>query len=146
MSVGGVDITGISKTGTPAGDLRIRIFDNTDIVVTGTTVTIDKDNLLTGASARGARVRFAAPVSLASGTYRLVADCASCNSSNYWRIASGDAMDATVVPSGWVGSTTTDVTAGPPITWTDSTTKLIPMRAMITGITAPAATGGIIGG
>ena len=47
FTVVGIDINPLRKIGTPAGDLRVRIFDSADALVTNASVTVDKDHLLT---------------------------------------------------------------------------------------------------
>lgn len=112
-----------SRTGTPAGDLRFRILDSDDAAVAGTTVTVDKDSL-TNVNARDAMIPLVGgPVTLAAGTYRAVLDSvSSANSSNCWTVIGANVRVAGNTPSGFVMTDTADVTAGPPITWTDTTT------------------------
>jgi hypothetical protein len=134
--------TYIVKSGTPAGDLRCRIFDSANNVVTGTTVTLDKDSLVTGAGGAGIRCMFPVPVTLTAGTYRIVFDSASSvDSSNCWTFASPTVFAAALAPSAFLSSTTTDLTAGP-IVWTDSTTDV----ALVSTILSGAASGGSSGG
>lgn len=136
FSVVGIDIGSITRVGTPAGDLRLRIFSGNS-AVTGTTVTVDKDSLANVNNKR-IRVPFAA-VSLASGTYRIIADSASsANSSNCWRINTATARTASLVPSSSVATSTSDVTAGT-ITWADVTTDVSPVALVLDDITVPAA-------
>lgn len=141
VTVGTVSAAGIeariSATGTPAGDLRVRIFDSGDNVVSNSTVTMDKDSLISGvASGRQIRAMFGGLASLAAGTYRVVFDSqSSANSSNCWRLISVIPASTGVDPSGYVLSSTTDVTAGP-ITWTDSATaEQAPVRIIVDDIT-----------
>src|SRR3990167_5084146 len=72
-----INIAGVSailiRTGTPAGDVRVRIFDSSNNVISGTTLTIDKDSL-TGVNAKRIVVLFPSVVTLTLGTYRIVFD------------------------------------------------------------------------
>jgi hypothetical protein len=133
----------IVKVGTPAGDLRCRIMDSSDAVVSGTTRTVDKDSLLTGTSSnRSVNFIFDVPVALAAGTYRVVLDSASsANSSNCWRFQSGAAHVSGLVPSGHISTSTVDVTAGPPITWTDTNTDEPPIALLMDTKSASAGGG-----
>ena len=145
MSMFGVDLSGVVKIGTPAGDLRIRVMDSNSNVVSGATVTIDKDNIVTNMGTRGGTFLFASPVTLPAGTYRIVADCTSCaDSSNCWRVSTADSMSGLSVPSSYSSSTTANSTATPP-TWTDSTSKLSLMRFILSDI-IPGGASGVIGG
>lgn len=140
ISAYGVEFLPI-KTGTPAGDLRVRILDTSGSALSNSTVTIDKDSLLTGlASHKVCAAFFGGLVSIASGTYYIVFDSSgSANSSNSWGFASVVPVDTTVIPDGFISSTTADVTAGPPPTWTDSATgDQALVRLMVDDITAAA--------
>lgn len=120
-TVAGVFIDNIIKTGTPAGDLRIRIFNSSDATVSGTDRTVDKDSLSTGISVQGGLIRFFTPVTLATGTYRVVfTSPSSANSSNCWSFRAMNFISAASVPANFWSSVTTDITATP-IVWTDST-------------------------
>lgn len=138
-----------TRTGTPAGDLRVRIFDASDNVVADSTVTADLD-LLTNVSGRWTRFMFTALVALAGATYRAVFDSASsANSSNCWALRSASILNAAAAPSGFVLSTTADVT-GTPIVWTDDSTGLGPgVQLLIDTASAAGGSGGegpLIGG
>lgn len=107
------------KAGTAAGDLRIRVFTDAGVLVAGTTVSIDKDSLLTGSNNRPHTKTFVAALTLSPGTYRIVFDsAASANSSNCFRPCSCPFLSATDVGSNYRLSTSTD--GG--VTWTNSTT------------------------
>jgi hypothetical protein len=139
FSVAGIEISGVTRVGTPAGDLRFRVFSGNS-AVSGTSVTVDKDSL-TGASTRHARVLFPAPVSLAAGTYRVVLDSgSSANSSNCWRLVCPQARVSGNVPSGFTLTSTTDVTAGT-ITWTDDATSQAPVGLLLDDLTASGGGG-----
>lgn len=104
------------RNGTPAGDARIRIFDNLNNLITGTTMTVDKDSL-TGISSRRLRSRFAT-ITLPANTYRIVFDSASsADTNNAFGIYSHTFMHANCV-NNWRLSTS----ANGGSTWTDSTT------------------------
>jgi hypothetical protein len=131
--------TSVVKTGTPAGDLRVRIFDSGDATVSNSTVTLDKDSLLTNASARRTYFPFTTLPSLTAGTYRIVFDSsASANSSNCWTFRRMVAFSSAATPSGITSSTTADVTAGP-ITWSDAADALPPIAVVVDSL---AASGG----
>lgn len=145
VEIMGVAIPAVSKIGTPAGDLRIRIMDAASSIVSGTTYLLDKDSISTNINARGATAIFPAPVSLPAGTYRIVADCTSCvDVNNCWRLSTADSMSTLSVPSGYSSSTTSNSTATPP-TWTDSATKVSSMGFILSDIPVPTG-GGVIGG
>ena len=145
LSVAGVYAI-VQKVGTPAGDLRARIFNSSDAAVSGTTVTADKDSLLTSLSNRIFQPRFATPVTLAAGTYRIVLDSgSSANSSNCWRVYGGVARAAGNVPSSCIVSSTADVTAGT-ISWTDTSTEQFVGGLVIDSLPAGSGSGGVIGG
>jgi hypothetical protein len=105
----------ITITNSPS-DLRFRILDSANAAVSGATVTVDKDYIVHG---RDARVFFNDPVTLPAGTYRIVMDSASSNSSNYWRVSACDVFSATSINSGFIQSTTTNMSTT--FTWSDDT-------------------------
>lgn len=137
-----INIAGIQtifrRTGTPAGDIRIRIFDNSNNVVAGTTITIDKDSL-TGVSTRQSSVLFPVVVTLPSGTYRVVYDSSgSANSSNCFGVYSVAFLHANAV-NPWVTSTSADA-----ITWTDSTTAQSSVWLLIDNLVAGGGGGMLV--
>lgn len=139
LAVAGIEVGNQVRTGTPAGDLRFRVLDSSDSAVAGTTVTLDKDSL---ASVNGRRVRFHFPavVSLAAGTYRIVLDSASsANSSNCWSFRSAVVRVAANAPSGFLLTSTTDVTAGP-IVWVDTATDVPPLGLVLDDVTGSGST------
>jgi len=139
--VDGIDMPYVLRTGTPAGDLRVRIFNSADTAVSGTTITIDKDSVL-GGSGRRWKARFGAPVSLAAGTYRIVLDSASsANSSNCYTIVAGVARAAANVPTNLNATNTADVTAGT-ISWTDTNTQQMAMGLLLDSISGSG--GGVV--
>lgn len=137
----------ITKVGTPAGDLRVRVFDSADAPVTNSSVTIDKDSLLTNASLKRSVAQFGGLASLVAGAYRVVFDSASsANASNCWRISSMPPVTTTVAPADMVLSTCPAV--GTPV-WTDSATAdQVPVRLWLDSLTAGAGGGAsnVIGG
>ena len=136
--VAGVLIDYLGKLGTPAGDLRIRIFDSSNSLVTGATINIDKESLLTGVNGRQVYTLFPAIVDLGVGTYRVILDSASsANSSNCWTHRSSKFIAATGVPANYKLSTCPDV--GTPI-WTDSITDVATIGLILDSI--PASVGG----
>lgn len=108
-----------SRNGTPAGDLRLRVFTDEGVLVAGTTITIDKDSLTSSNNRPSART-FVSVVTLSPGTYRVVFDsAASANSSNCWQPASCSFLDGDDISSNYRLSTSTDGGA----TWTNSITE-----------------------
>ncbi len=84
LDVSGLSVPYLVRTGTPAGDLRLRILDANNTVVSGSEVVLDKDTL-----ASAGNKRILAPlgrvITLEPGTYRAVLDSpSSVNSSNCW--------------------------------------------------------------
>lgn len=141
LIVEAVDIAVFYKVGTPAGDLRCRIFNSSDSTVSGTTVTVDKDSLNTSALTRRVVFRFGAPVSLSVGTYRIVFDSAdSANSSNAWGFYYLDGV-ASSNPTGFYHTETADVTAGT-ISWTNQTGYITTVGLWLDDITATGGGGG----
>lgn len=104
-------------TGTPAGDLRVRIFDSTDTLVTGASQSAGRNSL---SGTRRAVVAFDSTVSLAPGVYRIVFDSASsANSSNCYTLRTGISNSVLSVSAACIATNTADVTASP-IVWTDT--------------------------
>ena len=135
FTVNGYVIGTLNKTGTPAGDLRARIFSGSS-VVSGSTVTIDKDSILTASNARAQFHPFQTPLSLSAGSYYVALDSgSSANSSNCWKLTSAAARAAGNVPSGAILSTTADITAGT-ISWSDDATQQLPLGIVLDNITA----------
>lgn len=119
QSIAGVFIQGLAVVGSPAGDVRVRILDTSNALVTGASKTLDKDYVTLNAVALSAF--FSAPVTLPSGTYRVVIDSTgSANSSNCFRTRSLTVISATAMGGGFMESTTTNMSTT--FTWTDSTT------------------------
>lgn len=144
FSVLGVDVGSLAKVGTPAGDLRGRILNSSDAAVSGTTITVDKDSLITGVQGRRLFLPFVAPVSLSAGTYRLVFDSSgSANTSNCWRVFGAVARAAGNVPSSFIATNTSDVTAGT-ISWTDTATEQFVGAVIINDIPNVSAAGVIV--
>ena len=155
LSVIGVEWCYMQINGTPAGDLRIRIFDSSDSQLSNASATIDKDSILSGAGAR-LRIRFPAAVTMAAGTYRIVFDSASsANSSNCWSIYTVVYRAAALAPSNFCYTSTSDITAGT-ISWTNTTNEVPPLGLVLGDMTAsggggsgllthPGMTGGIRG-
>lgn len=148
LNIAGVFVA-VSITGTPAGDLRVRIFDSSDNVVSGTLTILDKDAIRSiGSSSRTVYAPFVSIVLLTSGNYRVVIDSPdSVNSSNCYNARSLTFFNSAIVGTNFRLSTTTDIT-GTPIIWTDSTTDDGAMLLNIDSI--PAASDGgegpLIGG
>jgi hypothetical protein len=120
LNVAGIEAY-IKKIGTPAGDLRAGIYQGSARL---TSITLPRNSASSLTSNAKIRLYFNSPITLVSGTYRLVFDSASsANSSNCWQCNAAVARSSNTVPSGFAYTTTTDVTASP-ITWTDTANKL----------------------
>lgn len=129
------------RTGTPAGDLRIRIFDSSNNVISGTTVTIDKDSLL-NVTNRRIIIIFPAVVALIADTYRIVFDSSgSANSSNAFGLRPCSFLNSACV-NPWRLSTSSDAAS-----WTDSTTAQVAVWLLLDNFVAGGGGGGkLIGG
>lgn len=135
LSIAGVYADSPIKVGTPAGDLRCRVFSGSN-VVSGTTVTLDKDSI-GNFSGRRTWFLFGSPVTLSAGTYRIMFDSAgSANSSNCYNMRSVKFMNA-AYPSAYILSTSADDGAN----WTDSTTDVLPAGFILDDFVS--ASGGI---
>ncbi|MEK7679311.1 MAG: hypothetical protein AAB356_03875 [Deltaproteobacteria bacterium] len=143
----------IGRAGTPAGDLRVRIFDSADNTVTGSTVTVDKESLL-NAGGRQLYLQLPYIINLTAGTYRIVLDSAgSANSVDCFNLRGCKFLAAAAVPSNYKLSITSNLSATP-IVWTDSTTDIAPIALVLDSfpsaaggglLTHPGMTGGIRG-
>lgn len=136
--------SGINRAGTPAGDLRVRILDATNTLVTGTSATIDKD--LQDTSARGLYVPIN-NVTLPAGTYRIVLDSASsADTSNCFRLRYATLPVAGLQSSAFATTVTTNASGD--FDWTDYQDRQNLLGLEIDSI--PAAAGGgnaqLIGG
>jgi hypothetical protein len=141
LPVYGVAVRRLTRTGTPS-DLRCRILNSADALVSGCTVTLDADQL-TGVAGARAEFLFPAPVDLPAGTYRAVFDQNGASSSgNNYQTRHPTASSSALVPAEFMATATDDYTAGT-ITWTDSPTQTPPIT-LLCG--APSAAGGGGGG
>ncbi len=147
MVVAAIDCI-VTKNGTPpaGSDIRIRIFDSSDVLVTNATITLDLDSLSTGATLRKIRAQFPnGLITLVAGTYRVVFDCASSTSSaNCWRMFGAVPNVAGNAPANFNCSTAPAIAT--PV-WTDTTDQL-PVHLVLDSMSAVvgAAGGGVIGG
>lgn len=141
LKVHGYILSYMVPSGTPS-NLRYRIFDSGNAVVTGSTVTVQQKSL-TAASGRR-RSMLPAPITLAAGTYRLVVDQTdhTTTSGNAYGLYYASARIAGMVPSGLIRSDTTNVDAGP-IVWTDTATDQPLMALLVDDTVAPAGGGGL---
>lgn len=129
------------KSGTPAGDARFRIWDGNNSVVSGSDVTVGKNDI---AATNTLRAQYPTAVSLGAGTYRLMLESASsANSSNCWAIRSLAARASGLIPSGAIYTGTSDITASPP-TWTDTATEATPLFVEIDGMSSSGGSGGLL--
>lgn len=140
FKVAGVVSEGMLRNGTP-NDLRCRVLDAANALVTGASVTLPKQSLTT-ASGRRIRALFPAPVTLAAGTYRAVWDdpTHASTSGNNWQFYSASVRASGLAPTGLALSTTADVTAGSP-TWTDTATDQ-PLTGLVLDDVVGAGGGG----
>lgn len=142
MSVVGIALPGVSKTGNPAGDLRVRIFDTGNSTVSGASITLDKDAISTNISTSGLIALFPGTVTLPAGTYRVVLDCASCaNSSHCWNANAAVSINSSASPSGFLLSTSSDLSS-----WSDTAGSVPGMSLMIENATGGGGSAGVIGG
>jgi hypothetical protein len=143
LKVAGIECPYGERIGSP-GDLRCRIFDSSDNLVTGASATIDKDYIT--ASGQGLEFIFNAPVTLASGTYRVIFDQTDhgTSASNRYALYSTQYRVAALNPSSFTFTGTTNVD-GSPISWgSDDATILPGIYLMVDDIPAPAAGGGLL--
>lgn len=125
MVVAGASI-GITRAGTPAGDLRVQILDSDSNLVTGCSQTIDKDSLL-NVTQRNIKIFFDTPVTLPPGTYRLAVDSSgSANSSNCFRTMYSSWRTAALCPAYFYRSTSSNGTS-----WTDQPTDQVFMTLIL---------------
>lgn len=137
--VNGIGLDHPLQTGSP-GDLRLRLLDNSNTLVTGSTITIDKD-YVSGMSGRSIRAFFDAPITLTAGTYRIVADQnGSGDSSNFYNIRNMISLSTNVCPTDFRQSSSTNMSTT--FTWTDSTTNSSSMFLLIDSIPTQAGVGG----
>lgn len=123
---------GFTRNGTPAGDLRVRVLDTSNNVVSSMSYTIDKDSLTT-MSARGLTYLFGTPITLPAGTYRLAFDSASsANSVNCFDLRSAVPLNSSLVNSNFGYSTTTNMSGA--WTWTDTAGQIPPIGLLIDSV------------
>ncbi len=133
-TVKSMELNYMIRTGTPAGNLRVRIFDGTNSVVTGSTIELDKDSI-GNINALGAIAAFDGGITLSGGTYRLAVDSPnSANSSNCYTSRYAVAFNSSCLPSSVVLSTSTDGGTN----WTDDSTQLPPIGLQIGNFSASA--------
>jgi len=135
LDVYAVDLLNLIKTGTPAGDLRIRIYDSGDNLVPNASIT-ENLTIISGASVGGLISPFAVIVSLPAGTYRVMFDSPnSVNSSNCWGIRTSQGFNPAAVGNNfWLSTCTTS--GGNPGAWTDSSTEQLPVGLRVNALVA----------
>lgn len=139
VPVYGVTIRRLTKTGTPS-DLRCRILNSSDALVSGCQCIVDADSISNVAGAR-CDFLFPAPVNLAAGTYRVVFDQNGVSTSgNNYQTRHATAGASALVPSEFQSTATDDYTAGT-IVWTDSPTQT-PAISLLVGAISAAGSGG----
>lgn len=138
VKVIGIHINLLVKVGTPAGGVIAEIRNSSDAVVSGTQVTLDKDQI---GSAQSLYFPFVSEVTLAAGTYRIVARSPdSANSSNCWRTYYSLFISSAVVADNFRYTTCPDISSP---SWTDSTTADIGF-ALAVSVDVAATGGGLI--
>ncbi len=125
------DNAGVTRTGTPTVDLRMRILTSANAAVSGTTVTIDKDTL-TNINGRGLYIPLP-PTTLSAGTYRVAFDSAGDGSNNFG-VSYITLPDGALQSSSFCYSESTDM--GTTFTWTDTTTRMLPFGLELDSIPA----------
>ena len=133
------------------GDLQYRIYNGTTLVAT--TLPIPAENVSTTATARYYYAPFAASHAIAGGsTLRIVAmdaGQASTGSNAYCFILYGiqnSEASLALMPFGAQVTQTTDSTAGPPATWAETSTNIVPFALVLDSdgeFTAAAGSGGL---
>ena len=146
LTVNGIDCACLDIAGTPAGDLRVRIFDSGNNTVANSTLTLDKDMFVSGKGFIAYYGSGSEPT-LTAGTYKIVLDSsASANSSNCFNVKRVTPLSTAAVT--WMGTpnSTSDVTATP-IVWTATSGSAIPLGLRISAITGGGSTYvGVVGG
>jgi hypothetical protein len=146
MSVVGVVLEQPLRNGTP-DDIRARIFDNTNTLVSGATLILPRNSVL---SASGKRIpaRFPTAVSIAAGTYRVVVDQSNAGgnsattNSNNWSFYAASFRSSAVAPSSNILSTSTDTTAlGGAGAWVDTATDIPLIGLQLNDISASGGGG-----
>lgn len=135
-AITGVSSSILSRVGTPAGDLRCRILNTSNSVVSSMTWTVDKDSL-TNANLRGFYLPTNGLVSLPAGTYRIAFDSASsANSSNCFGIRYAELFHSSFHPNNWCFSESTDASTS--FTWTDTATRTCTFGFAVDDVVAAA--------
>lgn len=143
VNIHAIDALNIIKTGTPAGDLRIRIYDSSDNLITNSTVT-ENLTIITNASPNGLIVSMPGIISLPAGTYRVMFDSPnSVNSSNCWAIRTCILLHSSFLTNFHLSTCTTS--GGNPGTWTDSSTDQCPIGLRLDSFGTSGGGGGPVG-
>lgn len=121
----------VSRTGTPAGDLRVRILNSSNSAVSGTTFTIDKESL-TGVNNKSLYIPLDNIV-LPAGTYRIALDSSgSVDSSNCFSLRSATLPTTSLQESSVIHTESTNASGA--FTWTDSQDKGTGLGLMISSV------------
>ena len=140
-------VTGVAsgivvRAGTPAGDLRIRVLDTSNNVVSGMSWTLDKDSMA-NSSARGIYLPTNGLITVPAGTYRIALDSPdSANSSNCFGLRYAFLFDASLQPNGWGYSESTNQSTS--FTWTDTTTNTTTLGFALDDVPASGGGGGLL--
>lgn len=130
LTVAGYWFDYIRVAGSPAGDLTLALYDTSNNLITDSSVTVDKDLIVSG---RGLRVQLPATISLSAATYRIVlTSSGSANSSNCFGLRVANAQAAGVVQNCTYDVSTDWATTK---TWTNTNTAVVPGGLLISGIT-----------
>lgn len=128
---------GFGRAGTPTADLRMRILDAANAAVSGTTVTIDKDTLLT-TNGRGLYIPLP-PTTLVAGTYRIAFDSPG-DGSNRFDLVYITLADAAFQSTGFCYSASADMATS--FTWTDTPTRMLGFGFELDSL--PSGGGGVV--
>ena len=128
-----------TRNGTPAGDLRCRLLDSGNSVVSSMSYTLDKDYLLS-ISANGLTWFFGTPITLTAGTYRLAFDSTgSANGTNNFDIRYAIPLHANFVNSNFGYSQSTNMSTS--FTWTDTAGQVPPIGLVLDTISSGSGGG-----
>lgn len=134
LSVRGVNVRRLTKTGTPS-DLRCRILNSSDGLVTNASRTSNATDIT---SVAGARAQFIFPelVTLTAGTYRVICDQDGASTSgNNYQTRHATAPSSDFCPANCMATATDDYTAGT-ISWSDSAAQTPAISFLLDDMTA----------
>lgn len=133
----------LSKAGTPAGDLRCRIVDTNNTLVTNADITLDVDSLVNSGGGANRRILcpFTSLVTLVPGTYRVIFSSPnSANTSNCWivRVLTPFTVDSYNYAQCLYSYGTSDGADAIPTSWTDSATyQCVGVQLLVDSFSVP---------